>query len=234
MILVIGCSSGIGKEICKEEIANDEQLIGTYYSEQPDKHKNIMCHEVNLNDSKSVDLFLAQIKDCAKIKRAYFCAGINGQGIISEDCSFRSGNVPESLGQYMKVNCTSSIKIIHYLVENNMLSESARLCALTSIAGSITLRGTMLHNLPGGNLAYRISKSALNCAIRNIAYDLESEGSSLIIYGLHPGLVRTKSSKGKAKDCAREVGKVIVDITKTITPKQNGMMLGIDGIPIPF
>ena len=49
----------------------------------------------------------------------------------------------------------------------------------------------MAHNKVGGNMIYRISKSALNSAVKSISYDLSK--TNMIIVALHPGWVRTKS-----------------------------------------
>ena len=43
----------------------------------------------------------------------------------------------------------------------------------------------MKHHSPGGNLFYRISKSALNSAMKNISYALSNK--NLIIISLDPG-----------------------------------------------
>ena len=46
----------------------------------------------------------------------------------------------------------------------------------------------MAHNKVGGNMIYRISKSALNSAVKSISYDLSK--TNMIIVALHPGWVR--------------------------------------------
>ena len=61
----------------------------------------------------------------------------------------------------------------------------------SSLAGSISLRGKMAHNKVGGNMIYRISKSALEFGSKSISYDLSK--TNMIIVALHPGWVRTKS-----------------------------------------
>ena len=68
----------------------------------------------------------------------------------------------------------------------------------------------MNHHLPGGDLLYRISKSALNCAVKNISYDLSSSNYSFIAY--HPGYIDdidTKMYKKNMTDISNKFMKII-------------------------
>ena len=77
----------------------------------------------------------------------------------------------------MKVNCYSQIKLFETLYKKNHIAKNAKIIFISSRAGSIKLRGTLKHHKAGGNLIYRISKSSLNAAVRNIAFDLRQSHS---------------------------------------------------------
>ena len=234
-VLVVGGSGGIGREICRQEASEGNIVTATWHKNKPECSKNISYQNLDLSNEVSMNNFLTQLGEKGrKYKRIYFASAINGLGNMNDICSFRSGEVPIKADKYMRINCYSIIKIIHQLVYYGLADETAKMCALTSIAGSSALRGLMVHNQSGGNLAYRISKSALNCSIRNIGYDLECEGSNIIVCTVYPGWVRTSSSSPDAPNTPSVAVTRLMSVMSQLSARQNGLMLDLDGIPLPF
>ena len=85
----------------------------------------------------------------------------------------------------------------------------------------------MKHNKTGGNMLYRISKSALNSAVRGIAYDLTK--TNIIIIALHPGWVRTKSGGPSADLSVIYAAKKIYELISKLKNKDSGKFLNYDG-----
>ena len=79
---------------------------------------------------------------------------------------------------------------VENIKKKNFLKKNSKIIFFSSLAGSITKRGNLKHNKPFGNMIYRMSKSALNCGVKNLSYDFQKEH---IIISLHPGFVKTKN-----------------------------------------
>ena len=109
--------------------------------------------------------------------------------------------------------------------KSKIFKKNASVVFFSSLAGSIDLRGKLKHNKKGGNLFYRISKSALNCVAKNLAYDFENK---LKIIALHPGYLNVGSGK---KDATLNTSRVIHKICRLIfkiKEKDNGKFLDFD------
>jgi len=234
-VLVVGGSGGLGKEICKQERKLGHIVTSTWCNNIPSGAEGVMQHQLDLSNQGSISRFLDCLSDEEVLfKRVYFASAINGQGKIDDICTFESGQVPNKTPKYMQINCLSIIQIMHHLIYKNLLTCDAKIFALTSVAGSSSLRGLMVHNQSGGNLSYRLSKAALNCSVRNIAYDLESCGRQVIVCTVYPGWVKTTSSSHEAPNEPRDAVSRLLTVMKDITQRQNGLMLDLDGIPLPF
>ena len=115
-----------------------------------------------------------------------------------------------------------------------MIKEDCKICVLSSLAGSISLRGKLVHNKPGGNLPYRISKAALNCAVKNIAYDLSNLYPELTIFSLHPGWVQTFSTGTNPEIKAQDSASRIFQLMEKITKSDSGYFLDSFGNRLEF
>lgn len=232
--LIIGGSSGIGRELVNSERMKGNKIIATYNANNKALAKlDITTFKLNLNSEESMGQFIEKIiENKLQFERVFLCGALTGEGINKEDCSFKSGNAYEAISKYMQINCSSYIYILYKLLGNDLLDGSSRICALSSIAGSTSLRGKMIHNREGGNLAYRISKAALNNAIRNIAYDISFSHSDIIIYSVHPGWVATDSGGMNANvrptECAIKLSRVCDQVSKA----QNGLFMDLNGVPL--
>ncbi len=131
------------------------------------------------------------------------------------------------LKKYLQVNCISQIMFFEKLFLSNLLQSKAKIIFFSSLAGSISLRGELSHNKKGGNISYRISKAALNAAIKNISYDLSD--SEMVMIALHPGWVKTKSGGEMADLCVDEAAKNIIELVNNISKKDHGNFLNIYG-----
>jgi len=235
-VLIVGAKSGIGQAIQSMEVQRGSKIIAT----SRDSVENEMCKSIkmDLNSTKEICHAIKKMENMLvegeKIGRVYLCAALTGVGDSESEWKLTSDQYEEIMEKYFKINCISQVSIICRLLNQNLLTSDCVICVLSSIAGSIGLRGKMLHNKPGGNLAYRVSKAALNCSIRNIAYDLSFISPNLVTFMVHPGWVKTKSG-GEAALLTTEVSAGrILNICDRIDKSNNGDFLDINGIPLMF
>ena len=116
------------------------------------------------------------------------------------------------------------------LLKFEMLQKRTKLIYFSSQAGSIYLRGRLPHNQKGGNVMYRISKSALNCMVKNLSYDLSD--SDNIVISLHPGWVQTDSGGTNAELDVNSTSNKIVKFVDSLEKSNSGKFYDFAGVEL--
>jgi NAD(P)-dependent dehydrogenase (short-subunit alcohol dehydrogenase family) len=190
-LLFFGGTSGIGNEILKK-IKRSKENIKLYatYNKTNKKIKGISYLKLDLNKDH---LFKKKLEKYENLKFDYvlFAAAVTDLSPLVDNEKCTVGDLElKYFTLLMKTNCYSNLKLFEILHKKNMIKEKSKIIFFSSKAGSIELRGKLKHNKPFGNIFYRISKAALNCAIKNLSYDFKKKYE---IITLHPGFVRTKN-----------------------------------------
>ena len=226
-VLIIGGGNGLGYELCK--LYNKSyNTLSTYRNNLPPLNKKNTFY-LDLKIIQTADSLIDWIiKKNLKLDTVLFIAGCTPNQIQNKNnCFFGKGLSKDLFELYMTVNCFSPVLLCEGLLYNNVLNDKCKIVFFSSLSGSINLRGTLKHHKIGGNILYRISKSALNSAVKNISFDLAS--SIKIVISLHPGWVRTVSAEDNAdldvEFAAREINKLI----KKINKKDHGKFFNYNG-----
>ena len=194
--LIIGENSEVSKLLIPK-LKNIYSLISTY-NKKKNRTNQSTSYKLNLENTTSINLFIKKLKKLQiKFDLILFIAAITPSFDRNKN-SFLSNLKYKNFDNYLKINCFSYISVTEKLILERLLNDYSKVFFFSSKAGSIEDRGKVKHHLPGGDLLYRISKSALNCAVKNIAYDLSSSNYSFIAY--HPGFTHDKDSKTHIKN----------------------------------
>ncbi len=234
-VLIIGGGSGIGKKLL-EQYKKKYNVFATYRNSKP-KLNGINLFKLDIGRLNEIKKFINWLlKKKTKIDYVLLIAantGTNFKIVGSHDRNiFLKGLSAKQFEFYLRINCINPIILFEHLIKKQILTKEAKAIFFSSLAGSIELRGKMLHNQTGGNILYRVSKSALNSAIKNISYDLSK--TKMIIVALHPGWVRTKSG-GKSADLSIVYSaKKIYELIFKLNPKHNGKFLNYEGKEIKW
>ena len=229
-ILIIGGGSGIGGKL-SDIFKKTHNLIATYRESKPKLNsKNV--YKLDMGRLKEVRKFvkwlaLREIKiDYILLIAAQTDSNIRSSN-IKDKTVFSKGLSAKQFESYLKINCINPVILFELLLQKQILKKECRAIFFSSLAGSISLRGEMSHNKVGGNMIYRISKSALNSAVKSISYDLSK--TKMIIVALHPGWVRTKSGGLSADLSVVYSTKKIYELIFKLNRKHNGKFLNYDG-----
>tara|TARA_B100000029_G_scaffold404910_1_gene405052 strand:+ start:1849 stop:2589 length:741 start_codon:yes stop_codon:yes gene_type:complete len=179
-ILITGCNSGIGLNIFKK-IVNENNVLAFVNdnSEEVDKFKNA-----------NTSILKCDFSDIDNIKNYYenilkFCPNI----VINCAATFGDSSNLENfdIKKYYKVlniNVLTPISIIKKSIEAKNLEQVVN---ISSEMGSINL------NKSGNFYFYRTSKSLLNSFSKNLAIEFKNK---INIFCIHPGSVKTKMNTG--------------------------------------
>jgi NAD(P)-dependent dehydrogenase (short-subunit alcohol dehydrogenase family) len=233
-VLIIGGYQGIGNKLAKLYLYNGNQVLATYSRLKPKGYtsKNISFLKLKLNNHRKFIIFINKLKKI-KFDIVLFVAAVNAssKGIRKKYCMWNNLSIVE-FAKMLSINCFSHIKILEFMMKKKLLNTKAKIIFFSSIASSIHNRGKLKHNKKGGDLVYRISKAALNVAVKNIAYDFSDTDYSII--AIHPGWVRTKIGGKNANLSINYASKKIFNLINNLESKDTGKFLNYDGRTIKW
>jgi NAD(P)-dependent dehydrogenase (short-subunit alcohol dehydrogenase family) len=150
----------------------------------------------------------------------------NNAGIYPKDNGGIEALDAEQLLEAFRVNVVGSLMVVRALLPLLRRGSAKRLIQITSLMGSIT------DNTTGGSYAYRLSKTALNMATRNLAHDLAGEG--FVALAIHPGWVRTDMGGRAAPLEIAEAAREVLRLARETPPEHNGSFVGPGGTILPY
>ncbi|MBT6434006.1 MAG: SDR family oxidoreductase [Deltaproteobacteria bacterium] len=127
----------------------------------------------------------------------------------------------EGLINYLSVNALAPLMLTQSLLPLLRKGESPTVMCVSTRKAAIT------NVVSGGNYGYRGSKSLFNMWMRLMAVDLKEEG--ILVYGVHPGHVRTRMGGEKAPLSPEESAQGLMGLLKTTTMEKSGAFLRLDG-----
>lgn len=189
IFLITGSTSGIGYEITKKLLNNDQYFtIGIGRTASKLKSKNFKFIKFNLESANFHNLF----KKINKFTNHIDCF-INNAGV-----SF-PGNRAEDLKKTFETNVFAGYKISKYLCDKNILKKKLNLIHIGSISGKVALPN---------NISYNSSKAALLMMSKSFALDYAKYNvrSNAIVLGYFPTKMTMstfKNNKSKNKKINR-------------------------------
>ena len=233
-VLIIGSYQGIGNRLARLYLNNGDQVFATYSRLKPKgfTSKNICFLKLELNNQKKFIVFIKKLKKI-KFDIVLFVAAVNvfSKRIRKKYCMWNNLSIVE-FSKVLSINCFSHIKILELMMKKKLLNSKAKMIFFSSLAGSIHNRGKLKHNKKGGDLIYRISKAALNVAVKNIAYDFSNTDYAFI--AIHPGWVRTRSGGKNANLSISYASKKIFNLIQNLKVKDSGKFLNYNGITLKW
>jgi NAD(P)-dependent dehydrogenase (short-subunit alcohol dehydrogenase family) len=246
-VLITGSNQGIGLEFAKQYAERGWTVIATHRRDSTpaelaklsQKHPKVRVERMDISDHQQIEALAAKLKG-QPIDILLHNAGL----IRSAPLSDRQGNADQKFGtldyrrfdDFMRTNVAGPLKITEMFVENVKASKLKKIVAISSAAGMVSQPPRSPTGSPGtDHYWYRISKAALNSAMRLLAVELEPAGVSVVMF--HPGGVQVESF-GDLKlpgfvPPQEAIGKMIKTIDG-LTIKDTGRFLQNDGRDHPW
>jgi NAD(P)-dependent dehydrogenase (short-subunit alcohol dehydrogenase family) len=235
-VLITGANQGIGLEFARQYAARGWTVVATHRRTSPPEelvklqkqYPKVRIERMDVTDHAQIDALAAKMKG-EPIDILINNAALKRTAPITD----RQGNANQLLGtldyklfdDFMHTNVTGPLRIAEVFGPHVKASQLKKFITISSAAGSVSV-------LPrsGDNYWYRISKSALNQAMRLVSVDFQKEG--VIVAFFHPGGVRTESFKNLNLQGLEETDVAVTKLVKTIdglTMKDTGRFLAPDG-----
>jgi NAD(P)-dependent dehydrogenase (short-subunit alcohol dehydrogenase family) len=246
-VLITGANQGIGLEFTKQYAARGWNVIATHRrSTTPEElaklsqqYPKLQIERMDVTDAQQIDALAAKLKGTA------IDILIHNAGMIRTDALNKpNANANQDFGtldfklldEFVHTNVTGPLEISQAFISNIRASKLKKIVAISSAAAMITLPPSA----PGGGNGsdhywYRITKTALNSAMKLLSVELKDEGIVVVMF--HPGGVQVESF-GDVKlpgfePPAIPVGKMVKTIDK-LTIKDTGRFLQNDGTDHPW
>ncbi len=202
-VLITGSNQGIGLEFARQYAARGWTVIATHRRETtPDSLAQLAAEFPQVRIERMDVTDAAQIEGLgAKLKGMPIDVLLNNAGMVRTDpLDQPGGNANQLFGtldyklldDFIHTNVAGPLKICETFIENVKASKQKKIVAISSAAGTITMPPFMPNGVPiPDHYWYRISKTALNSAMRLLSAQFKGDGVTVVMF--HPGGVKVES-----------------------------------------
>lgn len=246
-VLITGANQGIGLEFAKQYAARGWTVIATHRrTTTPEELGKLAVQYPKVRIERMDVTDAAQIEALgAKLKGMPIDILLNNAGLVRTDPVDKpGGNRNQMFGtldyqlldDFIHTNVAGPLKITETFIDNVRASRQKKIIAISSAAASVSVPPFMPNGSPvPDHYWYRISKSALNSAMRLLSAQFKNEGITVVMF--HPGGVQVESF-GNVKlpgfvPPEEAIGKMIKTIDG-LTIKDTGRFMDNDGKDHPW
>jgi len=240
-VVVTGGNRGLGLSITKELVAVGATVLVVCRSTSEELLQLVGQYNVydgvDVTDTATVNAAMKKIKaDGGAIDVL-----INNAGYFYGPCEKildDSLNFEEQLKQ-INVCALGPLRVNAAAVNNNVLSEGAKLVIITSQAGSAEWRSTQNKD-EGGDYGHHMSRAACNMAGKLATEELRGKGHPILM--LHPGFNKTEMTKKYehiweiegAVDASQGAKRVLYEVIRGSMETSGQFINCEDGLQIPW
>lgn len=227
-VLITGANRGIGLALVKEYLKRDVRVFAACRNPQEATELQALQSEklciiaLDISDEASI----AASVQAVKAQTDKLDVLINNAGIYPKaDASANDFGKLDSktLSHILETNSIAPVMVTQAYLE--LLRQGSKVLFVSSKMGSIATAGT-------SGFAYRMSKTALNMAVRIMAQLLAPQGISLVT--THPGHVATDMGGAGAPVSPVESAQALIRIIDNLSPDKAGKFLLYTGEELPW
>jgi len=216
--LVSGANRGIGLEFCRQLATRGDEVIAVC------RKSSEALEQLGVRIIEGIDVSAAD--DVARLRDAL--AGvqldvlINNAGVLVrdnlQDLDF------EGIELQWRINAVAPLRVTAALLEN--LQPGSKIFTLSSSMGSVE------ENTSGSYYGYRMSKAAVNMAMKSLSVDLKDRGIGVFL--LHPGYVQTDMTDNQGHVTAAEAVQGLIARIDSFESADSGSFTHAQGRNIPW
>jgi NAD(P)-dependent dehydrogenase (short-subunit alcohol dehydrogenase family) len=237
-VVVTGGNRGLGLEFTRQLLAAGDEVVAT--AREPKKADDL-AKLVATSGGRGTVVRL-DVSDPAAISAAALRIGerfdavdllINNAGIWTAPGQPERGSGgplvdlrPEPVLEVLRVNALAPLLVTQALAPRLAAASTAVVANLSSGLGSIERTSGR------GNIAYAMSKAALNMLTRQLAAELAGQGTAVV--AMSPGWVATDMGGASAPLEPAESGDGLLAVLGALTPAQSGSFLDHTGAALPW
>lgn len=252
LAIVTGGNGGIGAALVRGllDTAHISQVVATWHTTPPvesNADDRLVWMQLDATDTASVETFAQQVSEiclsgsienpapvAATIGLVINTVGLLHSPGMQPEKSLRAFSA-EQLASSMQVNCLPTLLLAQALAPLLKSTQPAVFASVSARVGSIS------DNHLGGWYSYRVSKAALNMAIRTLAVEWARTHRNVCVAALHPGTTDTALSEpfqGNVPSdklfAADTTATYLLQVIATLDASKSGRFWAYDGSEIPW
>ena len=235
-ILTVGGEGGLGGELSRQLVTDPMTHFNFATSRRPEPPagQDISWLPLELESDRSIKVASDYLRSsCSSLDQIYFATGYLHGDKGNPEKSIKDLESSRLLHSY-RVNVVGPLALFRNCLDLIKAAEQPVVAFLSAQVGSIE------DNNSGGWYSYRMSKAALNMAVKSLAIECARFKNHPIVVAIHPGTTRTKLSepflkhrKAPVRD-AFDSAASILDLVRGLTPEDSGRFLNTRGEIIPW
>ena len=187
-VIVTGASGGLGQAMLRALLRQwpEASIAATRFRGEPSlSDDRVSWHQLDLRDAAAIEVWAAEFE---RVDWVVNCAGFLHDENRGPEKSIRNFD-PEFFSDNLRINTLPTLILARSL--SPALKRSARplLATISARVGSIE------DNYLGGWYSYRISKAALNMALKTLSIEWKHSHPRGVVAALHPGTNDTALSR---------------------------------------
>ena len=226
---ITGASRGLGLEFVRQLLnrgdsidagvrspAESRQLQGL----AQDSRGRLRVHTLDVSNPRSVAAFAAEVGQGQPLDVLINNAGVFGKNEALGGLDF------EDVASTFTTNALGPMRLTSALLPALRRGGARRVVHVTSSMGSIGDNGM------GGHYGYRLSKAALNMAMRNMHLELRGEG--FVTVAVNPGWVQTDMGGPHAPLRPEQSVRAMLQLLDGLSTEHGGRFFNYDGAELPW
>ena len=237
-VVVTGANRGLGLEFTRQLLASGDEVMAT--TRHPQRAGELaavvagsggrgLAIALDVADPASVEEAAARIGErFAAVELLVNNAGVLAAPGRPEGASTGSlaGLEPEAVLEVLRINAVGPLAVTRALAP--LLAAAGRSTVVNLSSGLGSIAGTRYR----GNLAYAMSKAALNMLSRQLGAELRRQGTTVV--SMSPGWVSTDMGGPSAPLSPPESVKSMLATIEELGPGDSGRFLDQSGEELPF
>lgn len=228
-ILITGANRGIGLEMVRYSAKQGWRVFACCRN----PHNADSLFSIARLSNGSISVHIADMQELSTLQALSYELRndsidmlINNAGIYGTDKNTFGAVDVESWLQAFQINCIAPLKMVEAFAEQLSMGNQKLVACMSSKMAS------MADNGYGNSYIYRSSKAALNAVVKSLSIDLKPQGITSVV--LHPGWVKTQMGGPNAEITTQECVDQLFTIMSSLTIKDSGRFIDIDGSDIPW
>lgn len=216
-IVITGANRGIGLELARQYAQRGDDVIAV--CRQASKELKALGAEVIEGVDVDSDDAVAEL--AAALRGRRIDRLVNNAGVLDRD-SLDALDF-EAIERQFRVNAIGPLRVTAGLRDS--LAADGKVFVITSRMGSID------DNTSGGYYGYRMSKAAVNMAVKSLSIDLKDRGIGVFV--LHPGMVSTDMTNHQGID-AEQAARGLIQRMDELDLARTGTFWHQEGYALPW
>ncbi|MEM7359381.1 MAG: SDR family NAD(P)-dependent oxidoreductase [Pseudomonadota bacterium] len=233
-IAIIGASGGIGMALVEHYLETEAEceIHASYNTTVPTlSDKRLHWHQADVSDEQQVSTLAEQLPKLDLL--------INAVGVLHTEQQMPEKSVREFNAGFFQenisANTVSSVLLAKHFATHLKSPQKSCFAAISARIGSIE------DNRIGGWISYRVSKAALNMALKTISVEWKYKNPNCCVVALHPGTTDTELSKPFQRNVPEgnlqtpaAVAEQLAQVIANLSSNDTGKFFAYDGSTIPW